>query len=85
MKRKRLTEEQIITILKEHEFGARIPGLSRRHGVTENTIYRWKSKHGGLVAPELKRLHALEAGNTKLKRLLVETMLEKTVHQINAP
>jgi len=38
MKRKRYTEEQIISILKEHEAGTRVPELSRRHGVSENTI-----------------------------------------------
>ena len=47
MKRKRYTEEQIISILKEHEAGASVPDLSRRHGVAENTIYRWKSKYNG--------------------------------------
>jgi putative transposase len=44
MKRKRYTEEQIISILKEHEAGATVPDLPRRHGVAENTIYRWKSR-----------------------------------------
>ena len=44
MKRKRYTEEQIISILKEHEAGASVPDIARRHGVAENTIYRWKSK-----------------------------------------
>lgn len=48
MKRKRYIEEQIISILKEHEAGASVPELSRRHGVVENTIYRWKSKFGGM-------------------------------------
>ena len=42
MKRKRYTEEQIISILKEHQAGASVPDLARRHGVVENPIYRWK-------------------------------------------
>ncbi len=62
MKRKRYTEEQIISILKEHEAGASVPELSRRHGVAENTIYRWKSKFGGMEISEAKRLRELEAG-----------------------
>jgi putative transposase len=41
MKRKRFTEEQIISILKAHEAGARVPDLAREHGVVENTIYRY--------------------------------------------
>jgi len=56
MKRKRYTEEQIISILKEHEAGASVPELSRRHGVAENTIYRWKSKYGGMEGSEAKRV-----------------------------
>jgi len=77
MKRKRYTEEQIISILKEHEAGASVPDLSRRHGVVENTIYRWKSKYGGMEVSEAKRLRELEAENLKLKRLLGEAELDK--------
>lgn len=47
MKCKRFTEEQIISILKEHEAGARVPELSRRHGVSEQTLYRWKPRTRG--------------------------------------
>ena len=77
MKRKRYTEEQIIAILKEHEAGASVPDLSRRHGVVENTIYRWKSKFGGMEVSEAKRLRELEMENLKLKRLLGEAELDK--------
>ena len=76
MKRKRYTEEQIIGVLKEHEAGASVPDLSRRHGVAENTIYRWKAKFGGMEVSEAKRLRDLEAENAKLKRLLAESMLD---------
>jgi len=76
MKRKRFSEEQIIAVLKEHEAGAPIPDLVRRHGVSEQTIYRWKSKYGGLEVCEAKRLRELEAENGKLKRLLADSMLD---------
>ena len=77
MKRKRYTEEQIISILKEHEAGASVPDLARRHGVVENTIYRWKSKYGGMEVSEAKRLRELEEENRKLKHLLAEAELDK--------
>jgi len=77
MKRKRYTEEQIISILKEHQAGASVPDLSRRHGVVENTIYRWKSKYGGMEVSDAKRLRELEQENAKLKRLLGESELDK--------
>jgi putative transposase len=70
MKRKRYSEEQLISILKEHETGA--PELSRRHSVAENTIYRWKSKCGGMEVSKAKRLGELQGENAKLKRLLAE-------------
>ena len=77
MKRKRYSEEQIISILKEHEAGASVPDLSRRYGIAENTIYRWKSKFGGMEVSDAKRLRELEAENRKLKRLLGEAELDK--------
>ena len=77
MKRKRYTEEQIIRILKEHEAGASLPDIPRRHGIAENTIYRWMSKFGGMEVSEAKRLRELEQGNAKLKRLLGEAALDK--------
>ena len=77
MKRKRYTEEKIISILKEHEAGATVADISRRHGVVENTIYRWKSKYGGMEVSEAKRLRELEAENLKLKQLLAEAELDK--------
>ena len=77
MKRKRYSEEKIISILKEHEAGASVPDLSRRHGIVENTIYRWKSKYGGMEVSEAKRLRMLESENAKLKKLLAEAELDK--------
>ncbi len=77
MKRKQYREEKIISILKEHEAGASVPDLSRRHGVAENTIYRWKAKFGGMEISDAKKLRALEQENQKLKRLLAEAELDK--------
>jgi putative transposase len=54
-----------------------VPDLSRRYGIAENTIYRWKSKFGGMEVSDAKRLLALEAENRKLKRLLGEAELDK--------
>ena len=77
MKRKQYREEKIISILKEHEAGASVPDLARRHGVAENTIYRWKAKFGGMDVSDAKKLRALEQENQKLKRLLAEAELDK--------
>ena len=77
MKRKRYSEEQIISILKQHEAGRTMVDLAREYGIAENTLYRWKSKFGGMEVSEAKRLRELEAENAKLKRLLAEAELDK--------
>ncbi len=77
MKRKRYTEEQIISILKQHESGRTMVDLGREYGIALNTLYRWKSKYGGMEVNEAKRLRELEAENAKLKRLLAEAELDK--------
>lgn len=77
MKRKRFTEEQIIRILREAEQG-KMPArdLCKKHGIAEQTFYRWKSKFGGMDVPDARRLKQLEAENAKLKKMLAEKVLE---------
>lgn len=60
MKRSRFSEEQIIGILKEHQAGMSAADLCRKHGVSDATFYKWRSKYGGMEvsAPA----HPAEAG-----------------------
>lgn len=76
MKRSRFNEEQIIAVLKEMEAGAKAADLSRKHVVSEATLYNWKSRYGGMDVSEARRLRALEDENAKLKKLLAELMLD---------
>lgn len=77
MKRKRFTEEQIISILKEREAGMKVADLGRKHGVSEQSIYRWQSKYGGLEVSEARRLKQLEEENRRLKRMVADLSLDK--------
>jgi putative transposase len=79
MKRKRFSEEQIITILKQAEGGLPIPELIRQHGIAEGTYYRWKSKYGGLELSDAKRLKQLEDENRRLKRLVADQALDNQI------
>ena len=74
--KKRYSEEQIITAIKEHEAGAKVDDICRRLGISSGTFYNWRSKYGGLEANEAKRLRELGQENNKLKRLLAEKLLE---------
>ena len=79
MRRSQFSEKQIIRILKEGEAGAKTMDLCRRHGISPNTFYRWKSKYGGLEVNEARRLKTLEDENRRLKRLVADLSLDNTV------
>ena len=76
MKRSRFSEEQIIGILKEHQAGLSAKDLCRKHGISDATFYKWRSRYGGMEVSDAKKLKGLEDENGKLKRLLAEQMLD---------
>ena len=76
MRKSRFSDEQIVGILKEHTAGERPGALCRRHGISQQTLYRWKQKYDGLEGNELKRLKAVEEENARLKRLVAEQALD---------
>ena len=79
MKRSRFDEEHIIRIFKEQEAGLGTADLCRKHGISSATFYKWKAKYGGLEVSDARRLKALEEENTRLKKLLAETMLDNAI------
>jgi putative transposase len=76
VKKSHFTEEQIIGVLKESEAGVAMADLCRKHGVSQQTFYRWKAKYGGLEVSEARRLRELEEENRQLKHALAESMLD---------
>ena len=78
MKQTRFTEAQIVGILQEADTsGAAVRDVCSRHGVSEQTFYRWRKRYGGMQPDEVRRLRELEAENARLKRLLAESALER--------
>lgn len=77
MEQTRFTEGQIVAILQEADSdGVAVRDICSRHGVCEQTFYRWRRRYGSMQVDEVKRLRELEAENARLKRLLVESALE---------
>lgn len=74
MRKGRFTEEQIV--LKEHAAGMSASDLCRKHGISDATVYKWRSRYGGMEISEARKLKGLEEENRKLKKLLAETMLD---------
>lgn len=74
--RKRHTEEQIIGVLKESEAGFKTDELCRKHGISSATLYKWKSKFGGMEVSDAKRLRTLEDENRRLKHIVADLTLD---------
>ena len=76
MKKSRFNEAQIIGVLREQDAGMPTAEVCRRHGISEQTFYRWKAKYGGMQASDVVKLKTLEDENRRLKKLLAESMLD---------
>jgi putative transposase len=76
MRKSKYTEEQIIGFIKQVEAGMSLKELCRKHGFSDASFYKWRSKYGGMSVPEARRLKDLEGENAKLKRLLAEAHLD---------
>lgn len=76
MKRKRFTEEQIIAVLKQADQGMPPKELCRLHGISGPTLFRWKTKFGGMEVSDAKKLRSLESENSRLKRLVADLTLD---------
>ena len=81
MKRKRFSVEQITGILKQAELGTPVQELCRIHGVSEQSFYRWKKIYGGMEPSEARELKQLREENVKLKRLVADLSLDKSMLQ----
>ncbi len=81
MPKKKFSVEQIVSVLKQAEVGVPIAELIRKVGITEQTYYRWKSKYAGLEVDQVRQIKQLRDENTRLKQLVAELTLDKTMLQ----
>jgi putative transposase len=76
MRKGRFTEEQIIKVLKAHAAGMTASDLCRKHGISDATFYKWRSRYSGMEVSDARKLKVLQEESRKLKKLLAETMLD---------
>ena len=75
MRKVRFTEEQMVAIMREADREP-VAVVAKRHGISEQTIYVWRKRFGGLQSNDVRRLKQLEAENARLKKLVAERDLE---------
>lgn len=79
MKKSRFTPEQMLQAIRQAESGTPVPEISRKLGITEATLYRWKKQYTGLDVGELRELRQLREENRRLKGVVADLTLDKTM------
>ena len=77
MKKTKHSEEKIIGAVKQLEVGRPVKEVAREMGVTDQTLYNWKAKFGGMEVSDAKKLRALEEENRRLKEMVADLSLDK--------
>jgi putative transposase len=77
MKKTKHSEERMIAAVKQLEAGRAVKELARELGVTDQTLYNWRSKYSGMDVSDAKRLKALEEENRRLKTMVADLSLDK--------
>jgi putative transposase len=76
MKKSQFSPTQIAGILKEFYNGKTVEEITRDHGVSKASLYKWRQRYGGMEASELKRIKELEDENARLKRMYANLAME---------
>jgi len=84
MKKSRFTDEQIVAIVRQAD-ATSVADVARKHQVTEQTIYAWRRRFGGMEKSQVTDYKRLEQENARLKKLLAERDLEiEVMKEVNA-
>jgi putative transposase len=77
MKKTKYSEEKIVAAVKQIEGGRATKDVARELGVSDQTLYNWKAKYGGMEVSDVKKLRALEEENRRLKEMVADLSLDK--------
>ncbi len=78
MKKGNFSDEQIAAVLRDAEVTTAV-AAARKHGVSEQSIYRWRNKYAGMQVSDVRELKRVKDENMRLKKLLAERDLEVEV------
>ena len=76
MRKSKFSPSQIAKILKEFDQGKTVLEISREHGVSTATFYKWRSQYAGMSSKELRRIKELEDQNRRLKQMYASLALD---------
>ena len=84
MRKSQFTDAQIVAIVREsHTIG--VAAASKKHNVSQHSIYIWRRKFGTMDAPQVSELKRMMQENARLKKLVAERDLEiEVMKEINA-
>ncbi|RZU40208.1 putative transposase [Edaphobacter modestus] len=85
MKKKRFSVEQIVFVLKQAELGVPVAEVIRKVGISEQTFYRWKKQYVGKLTDQARQMKQLQEENSRLKQLVADLSLDKTMLQVGNP
>ena len=81
MRKSKFSEEQIAMALRQGEAGTPVADICRKLGISQATYFRWKKVYGSLGVPDLRELRQLRDENRRLKQLVADLSLDKTILQ----
>jgi putative transposase len=72
-------------ILRQAEGGKTVADICKETNISEQTLYRWKRKYGGMDVSDAQRLKHLEEENRRLKNLVADQALHiEVLKEVNA-